>query len=136
MKNRVFIVLLSLLILSSCGSSKSQTNEISILKEANEIAKVLQTRDLKKISKVCTEQGFKSILDWTDSLNNDKLFTVIINKLSSRKMEYSMSNSGTYNINIKVEEMNDGNNVGEITIVVKNGKAKIDSYSGGISFKY
>lgn len=133
MKTIFSILIISIFIIFGCSSSRSQNNEINIIKEANEIAIVLKTKDLNKISKVCTSQGLTSILDWTDSLKNEKLVTVIINKLSSNTLVYSISKNGSYRIGIDEDDMNDGDNVGDITIVIQNGKARIDGYMGGIS---
>ncbi|MFN5786512.1 MAG: hypothetical protein ACK46O_09165 [Flavobacteriia bacterium] len=133
MKTIFSILIISFFIIIGCSSFRSQNNEINIIKEANEIAIVLKTKDLNKISKVCTEQGLISILDWTDSLKNEKLMTVIIDKLSSNTLVYSISQDGSYRIGIDEKDMNDGNNVGDITIVIQNGKARIDEYMGGIS---
>lgn len=133
MKTILSILIISFFIIIGCSSSRSQNNEINIIKEANEIAIVLKTKDLNKIAKVCTEQGLTSILDWTDSLKNEKLVTVIINKLSSNTLIYSISKNGSYRIGIDEKDMTDGDNVGVIIIVIQNGKARIDGYMGGTS---
>jgi len=57
MKTIFSILIISFFIIIGCSSFRSQNNEINIIKEANEIAIVLKTKDLNKISKVCTEQG-------------------------------------------------------------------------------
>jgi hypothetical protein len=133
LKTLFSILILSLFIFFGCIISSSQNNVININKEANQIAIVLKKKDLNKISKVCTEKGLTSILDWTDSLKNEKLMTVIINKLSSNTLVYSISQDGSYRIGIEEKNMNDGNNVGDIIIVIQNGKARVDEYMEGIS---
>lgn len=133
MKTILSIFISSVFILSGCSSSRSQTDEFSIVEKANDIAIVLKTRDLNKISKVCTEQGFASLMDWTDSLKNDKLLTVITDKLASNEFIYSTDNDKIYTIHINEKEMKDGDNVGDIVIIRLNGKAFIDRYWGGTS---
>lgn len=133
MKTILSIFISSVFILSGCNSSRSQTDEFSIVEKANDIASVLKTRDLNKISKVCTEQGYASLMDWTDSLKNDKLLTVITDKLASNEFIYSTDNDKIYTIHINEEEMKDGDNVGDIVIIRLNGKAFIDRYWGGTS---
>lgn len=133
MKYSVYIFLLSIFVIAGCVNSQSQNNEDRIIYEANEISEVLKTRDTNKISEVCTEKGFKSLLEWTDSLRNEIVMEGVINTLSSKRIQYSKPSETSYRIFIPKEVMNDGNSTGNILLVKKNGKAKIDAYEGGIT---
>lgn len=129
---KILILLVSILLLQSCTNSHSNSKEINIIEKANEIATVLKSKELQKISKVCIKQGFNSLLDWTDTLRNEKLLDVLTTKLASNTFAYSISTNQHYRISIEPEEMKDGNHVGDITIVIQHGKALLDQYAGGI----
>lgn len=130
--HKIPIVLFSLLLLLSCTNSPTHTKEINIIAKANKIARVLKSKDQQKISTVCTKQGFNSLLDWTDSLKNDKLLNVITTKLASNTFAYSIASNQHYRISIEPEEMNDGNHVGDITLIIRHNKALLEQYAGGV----
>ncbi len=133
MKTILTFLIIPVFALIACGNSFLPDEKINIVEEANKIAVVLKTKSERKIAKICTEKGLKSLEEWTHSFKNDQLMTVITDKLASKRFVYTVSESSVYTIDISEEEMNDGDNVGRIILIVQNGKVLIDGYEGGFS---
>lgn len=133
MKSILSLLIISLFTLIACSNSSITDDKINIIQEANKLAVVLKIKNSRKIAKICTDKGFKSLKEWTHFFKDEHVITVITEKLGSKQFIYTVSKSSVYTIDISEEEMNDGDNVGHIILVIQNGKVLIDGYEGGFS---
>lgn len=109
-----------------------QKNEFDIVGNLNNYAKIIKGRKIDDISKICTKNGFNSILEWSDSLQNIALLNSISNTFSSKRIVFTQPNNLTYRLEIEpFKRKFSGESTGEITLIIEKGKLKINSYKGG-----
>lgn len=128
-KNTTLVTVLLFLVISCQNQQKT---EFDLVRNLNNYAKIIDSRKGDDISKICTKKGFNSILEWSDSLRDVQLLKSITNTFSSKRIVFSQPNNFTYRLETEpFKRKVVGESVGEITLILKNGKLKIDSYSGG-----
>lgn len=80
----LFVLFFGLLLLSCTSNEPLNRNGLSIL------AKELKSHNINRINEICTNEGFLSILDWSDSLKNTAFLDSIAKDLTSSNVFYSI----------------------------------------------
>lgn len=78
MKRIKLLFLLTLIMNFSCSKSNSELDK-SLTDFSTKIAGI----KLAELKKITTEKGFKSLLDWSDSLKNDQFLNILSKNLKN-----------------------------------------------------
>ena len=141
MKNTIKFILISLFILAqlSCSDKRSDENMTSELNEElelkeplKELAFELESNDSSRIKKITTDNGYSSLMIWSDTLND----TLFINRLSKDLKYYNVADINKWNdsmIAISLGKLDEivGATHGYIVLKRINNELRIDEFRGG-----
>lgn len=128
----------------SPGGNFSKNEEVQIIKPTNSIVKdpfldstinqyviALNKMDVNSLQSITTENGFKSLLEWSDSLKDTAFFVAISNILSQRKICNLVDYDTT--ITLSLGEPNEilGATGGYLFLKKVNNQLKINQFRGG-----
>lgn len=122
------IIMFSLIV--SCSNSSNES--IDLVSELRIIGKELNSYDSKRILKVCTKNGFDSLLDWSDSLRDEKFIINLSENLVNDRITFVPLKDSVYQITI-YNLIEDQTTTGGCDIKFINGVAKIDKFQGSTS---
>jgi hypothetical protein len=125
------------LIITSCSNKDNNIpteivyTEFNVLKVINGFSNKLISRDTNQIKSITTDKGYKSILEWSDTLKNISFIEMLSNDLKNENIIYDLISDSEF-------EIHTGNNTGNKTNLPVgflrfkeiNGIYKIDGYSG------
>lgn len=123
-----------MLLVSLCGCEYSSriSNEQVFLRQLPNLRRAFEAKHPDTLKKVCTCHGYSALIEGTDSLKNQPVIEAISKTLSSKHMVFSGRNDSTFVVMIGEGISSYDGPVGDMTVCVRNGSAKIDEYAGGV----
>jgi hypothetical protein len=125
---KLLLVLLGYVTLTACQEEIPLHNRIS------HYPGMLQSRNIEQVSRICTPQGLDKVLEWTDSLRNEKLILFWTDNISEATYTYTHPDDSTFRLMLS-DRSGLTHDSGEIVIRIQNGKALIDDYMGGYTIQ-
>jgi hypothetical protein len=141
MKNTIKFILISLFIVAhlGCSNKSSEENVTNDLNEESELKKSLivmagelESNDSLRIKNITTENGYSSLISWSDSLNDNSF----INRLSKDLKYYNVADINKWNdsmIALSLGKLDKivGATHGYIVLKRINNELRIDEFRGG-----
>ena len=129
-KIKIIIIVLCSILYQSCSNKPKEKYVFSDLKD---YSLIIKSKNLQKISKICSKQGLNKLIEWSDSLKNDEIINSISNTFSTKNIVFTQPKPNTFSLETEpFKNKIHGDRTGEITLILVKGKLKIDFYQGGI----
>lgn len=124
------LIAIIIIVNSIFGCQNSQITEEKFRNELRYISFNLRSVELDKIKKVSTVNGFKSLMDWSDSLSNKDFIINISKNLESGIFRYTNPKENVFELMIDNKLENNKVVTGMITLIVTNNRVKIEEFWG------
>lgn len=134
--SNVFAFLL-VFFLPNCSLKTDSVNSrnIDLFYSLGGYGNLLLSKDTIAIKSICTEKGYKSILQWSDSLKDEEFVYMLASNLNDTIFQYSPKTDSTLQIDLKYPNNRDGKHVGSLDMIISNDQLYIDQYWGGVEVK-
>jgi hypothetical protein len=127
---KIFFLLLSMIFFNLIFSCNSNSNN-DLYTHIDNISKEIQSNEFSRIKKVCTKNGYKSILNWSDSLDNKHFFEKLVRSLSFRPLSFHLIGEVTFEVFL-YDEYPFIRTSGILTIIIIDKNVKIEKYEGAL----
>ena len=125
------IVILNIGCDSSNVSSEVSYTDLNIKKEIKGYSDIIIKKDTILLKTITTNKGYKSIVEWSDSLRDINFLKLLANDLNSKNIIFTINSQNEF-------EIHTGNNTGNkfnlpigfLKFKKVNNNFKIDGYSG------
>lgn len=114
-------------------SGKVSANNIDFVTSLQGYGDIIASKDTNSIKEICTSNGYSSIMDWTDSLQNTRVIDLVVLNLNDTLIQYSIMNDSTLKLDLLEWEHSMRKNRGALDFVISNNQLFIDQFWGGES---
>ncbi len=126
MKFNFTLLFITIFLLAECKSLDSE-----IEADLDHFAEIIKSKDVSKIKKITTNKGLTSLMDWSDSLRNERFITKLGENLKNNNIFNVQKADSVIYLSLGESDQIVGATGGYLRLKRVEGELRIHEYRGG-----